>query len=153
MQREDFNNDKVDAGDIGAGHTVTAIYEITPTDAKSKSIDEPRYAANKSEVTAVDANNEYGFLKMRYKLPNGKKSILIEQPILSNSEATTIATREANFSIAVAGFAQLLSNPKYVGDLSYDKVIELALANKGIDPFGYRSEFVQLVRMAKIGEP
>ena len=153
LQREDFNNDKVDAGDIGAGHTVTAIYEITPTDAKSKSIDEPRYAANKSEVTAVDANNEYGFLKMRYKLPNGKKSILIEQPILSNSEATTIATREANFSIAVAGFAQLLSNPKYVGDLSYDKVIELALANKGIDPFGYRSEFVQLVRMAKIGEP
>jgi Ca-activated chloride channel family protein len=153
LNREDFNNDKVDAGDIGAGHTVTAIYEITPADAKSQSIDEPRYAANRSEPKSANAGNEYGFLKMRYKLPNGTKSNLIEQAILNDSKASAKATGEANFSIAVAGFAQLLSNSKYVGDFNYDKVIEVALANKGSDPFGYRSEFIQLVRMAKIAQP
>ncbi|MFT5611411.1 MAG: Ca-activated chloride channel family protein [Arenicella sp.] len=153
LNREDFNNDNVDAGDIGAGHTVTAIYEITPADAKSQSIDEPRYAANRSEPKSADAGNEYGFLKMRYKLPNGTKSNLIEQAILNDSKVSAKATVEANFSIAVAGFAQLLSNSKYVGDLNYDKVIEVALANKGRDPFGYRSEFIQLARMAKIAQP
>jgi Ca-activated chloride channel family protein len=153
LNREDFNNDKVDAGDIGAGHTVTAIYEITPADAKSQSIDEPRYAANRSEPKSADAGNEYGFLKMRYKLPNGTKSKLIEQAILNDSKASAKTTGEANFSIAVASFAQVLSNSKYVGDFNFDKVIEVALANKGSDPFGYRSEFIQLARMAKIAQP
>ena len=150
LNREDFNNDKVDAGDIGAGHTVTAIYEITPTDAKHQSIDAARYTANKSEQASSQKSGEYGYIKIRYKLPNESVSKLIEQPISTNA---TKDSAEAQFSIAVAGFAQLLANGKHTGELNYDAVIEQALSSKGSDPFGYRSEFIQLVRMAKVAKP
>jgi Ca-activated chloride channel family protein len=150
LNREDFNNDKVDAGDIGAGHTVTAVYEITPINSDNKSIDTPRYAENRIAKPATEKNQEYGFLKIRYKLPNDSKSKLIERAILSNAEKETLETR---FSIAVAGFAQLLTGGKYTTNYSYDDVINLALKAKGEDTFGYRSEFIQLVRMAKIAKP
>jgi len=149
LNREDFNNDKVDAGDIGAGHTVTAIYEITPADAETQSIDEPRYALNRATVPESQSN-EYGCLKIRYKLPNSDTSKLIETPISAN---TIEASSEAQFSVAVAGFAQLLSNGQHTGDLDYDDVIASATQHKGSDPFGYRSEFIQLARMAKIAQP
>ena len=149
LNREDFNNDKVDAGDIGAGHTVTAIYEVTPSDAKNQSIDPARYAQNKEAI--ADANStEIGFLKIRYKAPDASKSDLITQVIPSENTKTN---SEAEFSVAVAGFAQLLANSQHTGDLSYDEVIKLAAKNKGEDSFGYRSEFVQLARMAKIAQP
>jgi Ca-activated chloride channel family protein len=150
LNREDFNNDKVDAGDIGAGHTVTAIYEITPANAENKAIDEPRYQQNKRSSFAPSKNTEYGFLKIRYKLPTETKSKLIEHAISMNTGETN---GEAHFSIAVAGFAQLLANSKHTGSLSYDDVIATATKYKGDDAFGYRSEFIQLVRMAKIAQP
>ena len=149
LKREDFNNDKVDAGDIGAGHSVTAIYEITPADATNKSIDTPRYSLNKPETVQSDAN-EYGFVKVRYKLPDSDTSKLIQTAI---GTASSKPNSDVEFSIAVAGFAQLLNGNQNTGDLNYAKVISQAEKHKGDDPFGYRSEFIQLVRMAEIAKP
>lgn len=147
LKREDFNNDKVDAGDIGAGHTVTAIYEITPADADSQLIDELRYSSNKEQTTN---KNEYGFFRLRYKLPGKKISLLIEEAIQPGKrDIDKKLQREVNFANAVAGFAQILRGGKYIDNYSYDDVIALAQANKGDDAFGYRTEFVQLVRKAK----
>ena len=150
LNREDFNNDAVDAGDIGAGHTVTAIYEITPVDSDAHYMDESRYAAQRQPVRA--ASGEYGYLKIRYKLPEENTSKLITRPI---TRADTIElggkgtrARETGFATAVAGFAQLLKGGKYTGDYSYDQVIELAQKSRGDDLYGYRTEFVQLVRKA-----
>jgi len=155
LNREDFNNDKVDAGDIGAGHTVTAIYEITPATAEHKSVDEPRYVGNKVATQAGSKDSsEYGFLKLRYKLPESNTSKLIEKaiPVSANKLEPELA-QEVSFSVAVAGFAQLLTNSKYTGGLNFDDVIKLASANKGADNYGYRSEFIQLARMAKVAQP
>jgi len=151
LKREDFNNDKVDAGDIGAGHTVTAIYEITPADSENQSIDKPRYAANKKTSPATGSKNEYGYVKIRYKTPTGTKSKLIEQAISvkQNKEISS----EVLFSTAVAGFAQLLAGSNYTNDLQYSDLISIAKENTGDDEFGYRSEFIQLVRMAEIAKP
>ncbi len=151
LNREDFNNDKVDAGEIGAGHKVTAIYEITPVSANNKLLEPSRYQTPK----VVDSKtNELAFLRLRYKLPNENQSKLIETPITNQlPEAKPGYQQEINFSVAVAGFAQLLRGSNYLGDYSYDKVIELAQANKGKDEYGYRTEFIQLVRKAKIAQP
>ncbi len=152
LNREDFNNDKVDAGDIGAGHTVTALYEMTPSGTKGM-VDGLRYqnSAAKS-TTASDSNgNEYAFMKIRYKLPDSDTSTLITAPITTADEVDSVksAPREARFATAVAAFGQLLRGGQYTGDFDYDKVIELANSAKGNDPFGYRAEFVNLVRLAK----
>ncbi|AFU99274.1 vWA domain-containing protein [Simiduia agarivorans] len=154
LKREDFNNDKVDAGDIGAGHTVTAIYELTPVGGKTL-IDASRYGTPQD-----DAGNaaEYAFVKLRYKLPGETRSRLIEQPVAARNtanERTRVDTglmREVEFATAVAGFAQLLRGGKYTGSWSYDDAIALAQANKGEDLYGYRTEFVQLVRKAKMAK-
>ncbi|NND83182.1 MAG: DUF3520 domain-containing protein [Gammaproteobacteria bacterium] len=154
LNREDFNNDKVDAGDIGAGHTVTAIYEITPATADTASVDQPRYAKNDVRSTTGKNANEYGYLKIRYKLPSESKSRLIESAIpIDNSDIKRSVAAEAQFSIAVAGFAQLLANSPHTGALDYDAVINSAQQSKGADEFGYRAEFINLVRMAKIARP
>ncbi len=152
LNREDFNNDKVDAGDIGSGHTVTALYEITPTGSGAHLVDSLRYQSTAAPA-AGDRNGEYGFLKIRYKLPDSDTSRLIETPISSAEDvgATgggTVA-REARFAASVAAFGQILRGGRYTADFSYDDVIALANANKGPDEFGYRSEFVNLARLAK----
>ena len=150
LNTEDFNNDKVDAGDIGAGHTVTAIYEITPRDSKKPSIDKPRYAENtKSVAKILSKQGEYGYLKIRYKLPNEDKSKLIETAITNKN---TKPSNDVKFSIAVAGFSQILNGDKNIGRLTLDQVEQAAKANKGKDAFGYRAEFIQLVEMAKLLE-
>lgn len=150
LKREDFNNDKVDAGDIGAGHTVTAIYEITPVGANTQLVDELRYSDNKAQT---GEKNEYGFFRLRYKLPEEKESLLIEEPIrIAKQDVKETLQREVNFANAVAGFAQILRGGKYTGNYSYDDVLTLAQANKGEDAFGYRTEFVQLVRKAKLAK-
>jgi len=154
LNREDFNNDKVDAGDIGSGHTVTAIYEITPVDSASRLIDESRYAASTADVG--HKNGEYALLKVRYKRPDEDASQLMTQIVPANNTLSekqddqTWQQREYNFSAAVAGFAQLLKDDKYMGEWNYDNVIEMALKSRGDDVYGYRNEFVQLVRKAKI---
>lgn len=152
LNREDFSNDKVDAGEIGAGQRVTAIYEITPVGAESGLLEENRYQ-QKAKVDS-SKSSEYAFLRLRYKLPSETKSKLIETPIEKNTllEVNPLYQQEVNFSIAVAGFAQLLKGSNYAGNFNYDKVIELAQANKGKDEYGYRTEFVQLVRKAKIAQ-
>jgi len=152
LNREDFNNDKVDAGEIGSGQRVTAIYEITPVGAESGLLEENRYQQKKKAV--ANKNSEYAFLRLRYKLPSETKSQLIETPIAVANHVKINAEyqQEVNFATAVAGFAQLLRGSNYAGDFTYDKVIELAQANKGKDEYGYRTEFIQLVRKAKIAQ-
>jgi Ca-activated chloride channel family protein len=150
LNREDFNNDAIDAGDIGAGHTVTAIYELTPVGVDARMVDESRYAKRDAEPNSTASQNEYGYLKIRYKLPKESRSQLIERPILvRGGEVSANLRRDVQFSTAVAGFAQLLRGGQFTGELEYDDVIEAALAARGDDPYGYRSEFVQLVRKAK----
>jgi Ca-activated chloride channel family protein len=151
LRREDFNNDAVDAGDVGAGHTVTAIYEITPAGTQG-SVDEPYFEGNRKATEARPRGNGdlYGFLKIRYKLPAEKESKLITEPIPLRSAGTSAAVRrDVRFSTAVAGFAQLLRGGTYTGSLTYDDVIEEAQAARGEDRFGYRAEFIELVRRAR----
>jgi len=150
LNREDFNNDKVDAGDIGSGHTVTAIYELTPVGSGAALIDELRYQP-RTEATTDRAADEYAFLKIRFKLPDSDTSTLITLPVTPDHESATIAAapREARFAAAVAGFGQLLRGGRYTGELTHDDVIELAQGARGEDPFGYRAEFINLVRLAK----
>jgi Ca-activated chloride channel family protein len=151
LKREDFNNDAVDAGDVGSGHSVTAIYEITPVGVDARMVEPGRYAKKPEQpVVAVGNAGEYGFLKIRYKLPESSKSQLIEQPIrIGADNGVGAIARDVQFSTAVAGFAQLLRGGQYTGALGYDDVIKQGLAARGDDPFGYRNEFVQLVRRAQ----
>jgi Ca-activated chloride channel family protein len=151
LNREDFNNDKVDAGDVGSGHTVTAIYEITPIDSDAKLIDDSRYESPSRVRGAASRGkaNEYGFLKIRYKLPNGIRSRLLEEPIRMDTGVPAALRQDVEFSTAVAGFAQLLRGSRYTGPLTFEDVIKQAQAGVGEDPFGYRTEFVQLVGKAQ----
>jgi Ca-activated chloride channel family protein len=153
LRREDFNNDAVDAGDVGAGHTVTAIYEITPVGAGAPSVDARRYGSDaKSDKAGKRGglSGEWGFLKIRYKLPDGQESKLLEQPINKDMPAANAAVkRDVRFSTAVAGFAQLLRGGKYTGKLRYDDIIEDADGALDSDSNGRRAEFVQLVRKAR----
>jgi Ca-activated chloride channel family protein len=151
LNREDFNNDKVDAGDIGSGHAVTAIYEITPVGSKSRRVDELRYQQTPPVEVKDFGNGEYAFVKIRYKLPEGTVSKLITAPVDSRNESKTLAEapQEARFATAVAAYGQLLKGDTSLGSFSYDDVIALARAARGPDTFGYRSEFINLVELAK----
>ena len=143
LAREDFNNDRVDAGDIGAGHTVTAIYEITPVGSDAIRNGALRYA--EAQETA-GASAELGFFKLRYKRPGETTSVLIEEPILPGQGSVSDDVR---FSAAIAGFGQLLRDGRYLGAWSFDAAIALANDAKGDDPFGYRGEAVTLMRLAE----
>jgi len=153
LRREDFNNDLVDAGDIGAGHSVTAIYEITPVESGGRLIDDLRYGKQKTpeKIQAEDKSNEYAFLKIRYKLPGTENSRLITMPIGMEREYQQIdrVPGEARFACAVAAFGQLLRGDTFVKSFTYDDVITLAQTARGKDLFGYRAEFLNLVRLAQ----
>ena len=152
LNREDFNNDSVDAGEIGSGHTVTALYEIVPAGSPAALVDDLRYGSEAASA-ATDMSDEYGFLRIRYKLPDEDESRLIETPISAADDVSPgdggTPAREARFAASVAAFGQILRGGRYTGDYSLDDVIALANANKGEDEFGYRAEFVNLVRLAK----
>lgn len=151
LNREDFNNEKVDAGDIGAGHSVTALYELTLTDSDAELINDSRYQTN--EVKADKVSGEYGYLKMRFKFPNEDQSTLIERAITDEYyDVESVLNNEVTFATAVAGFAQKLTGSVYLNNLSYDDIIDMAQSSKGDDLYGYRTEFIQLVRKAKIAE-
>ena len=160
LSREDFNNDRVDAGDIGSGHTVTAIYEITPAGAPTLA-DDLRYGsktapAGASSTAAPKAvSNELGFLKLRYKRPNDDTSQLISLPVTDDLAKATMneVPVEQRFSVAVAAFAQLLKGAPYTQGYTFDDVLALAQPARGDDPFGYRAEFLNLVRLAKSAQP
>ncbi len=150
LNREDFANDKIDAGEIGAGQRVTAIYEITPNGEKGL-LEPSRYQT--SSTASDKQTNEYAFVRLRYKLPQDNKSTLVETPVLVKAkEANAAVQSEVKFGVAVAGFAQLLRGGQFMENFSYDDVITLAQDNKGKDEFGYRNEFIQLVRKAKIAK-
>jgi Ca-activated chloride channel family protein len=148
LNRDDFDNDKVDAGDVGSGQTVTALYEVVPVGGPS-TMGGSRYA--KPVVTGGGRSSELGFVKIRYKLPKSDTSRLITTPIDGRLEVRSFdqAPRDARFATAVAGFAELLRGGRYTGSLSYDDVLRIASASRGPDEFGYRSEFIQLVKAAE----
>jgi Ca-activated chloride channel family protein len=144
LAREDFNNDRVDAGEIGAGHAVTAIYEITAPGSPSLSVTPLRYG---EAVAAPDTGSaELGFLRLRWKAPGETTSALLELPITPDMAPVT---PEARFAAAIAGFGQLLTGGTYLGDWGWDQAIALALEGRGEDPFGYRAEAIGLMRLAK----
>lgn len=153
LNREDFNNDKVDAGEVGSGHSVTAIYEITPADSGQKPVDDLRYGKEAGQ-TKSEPSTEYAFLKIRYKLPREDASRLISQPIAEAQAYASVSAIPADmqFAAAVAAFGQLLRNDPFTGSFSYDDVLQLAEPARGRDPFGYRSEFLNLVRLARTGK-
>jgi Ca-activated chloride channel family protein len=149
LNRDDFDNDKVDAGDVGSGQSVTALYEIVPIGGP-RAIGDLRYGARGSAQRTSSAS-EFGFVKIRYKLPKSNTSRLISTAIDRRTEFPSFsqAPRDARFAAAVAGFSELLRGGKYSGSLNYDDILRMAAASRGKDEFGYRSEFVQLVRSAK----
>lgn len=150
LAREDFQNDRVDAGEIGSGHRVTAIYEITPVGSGGERVPPLRYGREKKPQPGA-ASGEYAFVKIRYKLPESDTSTLISQAVTSANEYERIeqAPLDVRFAAAVAGFGQLMRGSPYTEKFDYDQVIELARAARGEDRFGYRSEFLQLVRLAQ----
>ena len=143
LKREDFNNDKVDAGDIGAGANVTAIYEITPTGSAGARIDPLRYA-NSSEPAR--RGDKLAFLRLRYKLPAQSRSRLIEQPIAAQTEARP--SQRLRFAAAVGAFADALRGGRYLDGYGYTQIARLANDARGDDGNGYRAGFVQLVKLA-----
>jgi Ca-activated chloride channel family protein len=149
LKREDFDNDKVDAGDVGSGQTVTALYEIVPVGGPRANGD-LRYAPV-PPIAAAGVSSELGFVKIRYKLPKSDTSLLLSTPIDRRVQFARFedAPQDARFATAVAGFAELLRGGRYNGALSYDDVLRMANGAKGNDEFGYRTEFIQLVRAAR----
>jgi Ca-activated chloride channel family protein len=147
LNREDFNNDQVDAGEVGAGASVTALYEITPAGA-TPSADPLRYGGRAPPPSPA---GELAFLKIRYKLPGEGRSRLIERPI-TRADATAslqAAPEPTRWAVAVAGFGQKLKQDPRVSDaFGWNDIVGLAQAGRGADPFGERAEFVQLVRAA-----
>jgi Ca-activated chloride channel family protein len=155
LNREDFNNDTVDAGEIGAGHTVTALYEITPAGSGGELNDPLRYGTSAPVATEVAADDELGFLKMRYKAPLGDVSKLIEMPIgrdLVLDDAMK-AGNDPRFAAAVAAFGQKLKGSSYGETITWQQITDLANGSKGPDVNGYRAEFVQLVGLAALLNP
>ncbi len=143
LAREDFNNDRVDAGDIGAGHRVTAIYEVTPVGSDAIRNGPLRYGDQ--PVLAGDAG-ELGYFKLRYKRPGETTSVLIEEAI---PVAETTASEDVRFSVAMAGFGELLRGGTYLGAWGWNEAIALASDARGADRFGYRAEAVTLMRLAE----
>ncbi|MGR9272405.1 vWA domain-containing protein (plasmid) [Rhizobium leguminosarum] len=153
LKREDFNNDRVDAGDIGSGHSVTAIYEITPKGSPAVMNDDLRYgAANNAPAENADTarQGELAFVKMRYKRPGEDKSALVTTPVNDSNTVAAVdaAPQDVCFSVAVAAFGQKLSRIAAVDSYSYQAIADLAAASRGADTFGYRSDFLSLVRLA-----
>ncbi|CAM5273273.1 vWA domain-containing protein [Rhodanobacter lindaniclasticus] len=143
LKREDFNNDQVDAGEIGAGANVTAIYEITPSGSAGARIDPLRYG---ERADTRDHGHELGFLRLRYKLPGQSTSRLIEQPIAA--QAAPRASERLRWAAAVAAFADALRGGKYLDGYDYAQIAQLANGARGEDANGYRAAFVQLVKLA-----
>ncbi len=156
LAREDFNNDKVDAGEIGAGHTVTALYEIRFSDSNTLSMDPLRYqkqrSVNKPVARDDYSDSELGYLKLRYKNPGEIQSQLISKALDKKSLLSKVQNPSENirFAASVAAFAQQLSGGKYLQHFNYQQIRQLAQSSKGYDPSGIRGEFLQLVSLAEL---
>lgn len=152
LNAEDFNDDTKDAGEIGAGHTVTALYELIPVGARDrqkwiKSIDELKYQSS-SEVK-METSDEWLTMKLRYKEPAGKKSQLIEEVVTGEVKAFDAASNDFRFAASVAGFGMLLSGSEYKGELNYETVRAMAKAARGDDEQGFKAEMIRLIKTAE----
>lgn len=146
LKREDFSNDKVDAGEIGAGHTVTALYEIVPAGGKGW-LEPLRY---QSSAQPAGKSGELAWLRIRYKAPGEASSRLLERPIaLNEAKPVAAASEDLRFAAAVAAFAQQLKDGRYTGDFDLAQSIALARSGKGEDRYGLRGEFIQLAEIAQ----
>lgn len=149
LAREDFANDKVDAGEIGAGHRVTAIYEVTPKGGPARTAP-LRYAQTAEDADGADGGgasaDELAFLRLRWKTPGEGVSEEVATPIANEVGAPGEAAR---FAAAVAGFGQILRRSPHLGDWSYENALALAEGAKGADPSGRRAEFLELIRLAR----
>jgi Ca-activated chloride channel family protein len=151
MAAEDFNDDKKDAGELGSGHTVTALYEIIPVGVKSEfisKVDELKYQPVKTGVAANPVSDEIMTIKLRYKKPEGDVSRLIVHPVADTHIALANTSDNFRFSAAVASFGMLLRNSEFKQQATYQQVIQLAKGAKGADVNGYRQEFINLVQAA-----
>jgi len=150
LAKEDFNDDTVDAGEIGAGHTVTALYEVVPVGVE---IDTPKVDALKyqrpSETGAAAGSGELLTVKLRYKQPQGSKSRLIERPVVDRGETLRSASPDFRFAAAVAAFGMLLRDSEYKGSATFGMVGDLAASGRSDDRYGFRAEFEQLVELAE----
>jgi Ca-activated chloride channel family protein len=150
LRAQDFNDDKKDAGEIGAGHTVTALYEIVPP---GKEMDVPGVDPLKYQKPMPSApsahSGELLTLKLRYKEPEGDTSKLLEFPVIDRGAKYRAASQDFKFAAAVAAFGMILQDSPYKGNATLGQVLELAQENRGPDAQGYRGEFIELVRKAK----
>jgi Ca-activated chloride channel homolog len=146
LKSEDFNNDKKDAGELGSGHTVTALYEIIPVGVKSDvyNIDELKYQQNKT--AAVKYTDELLTVKLRYKKPDGDVSKLISHELHDKKISLENSSDNLKWSASVAAFGMLLRESDYVRDFTYEQVVALAQSAKGKDEEGYRAEFISMAK-------
>lgn len=151
LKTTDFANDRVDAGEIGSGHSVTAIYEFMPKGAANSLVEPLRYGKPKKLAAAAIKSNEYAFVKLRHKAPGGTESRLTSWPVGHNNERASLAdsATDLRFSVAIAGFAQMLRGEVDATPAAWDATIALADGARGADPQGWRAEAVQLMRAAK----
>jgi Ca-activated chloride channel family protein len=157
LRKEDFNNDKVDAGEIGAGHTVTALYEVLPVGAGANPaasvppVDPLKYQplTAKSAPGGSEPMGEMLTVKLRYKQPDGDKSELIEKPVTDSNAAFASASPDFKFAAAVAEFGMILRDSEHKGNGTFGAVLEWAQEGKGADANGYRAGFIELVKKAE----
>ena len=158
LTREQFNDDKVDAGDVGAGHTVTALYEVVPKGAQG-SVDPLRYASEAAKAAGAGApasppgaarKDELAWVKLRYKEPGQTVSKLVEFPVRKPARLPSVDSvdSELKFALAVAAWGQWLRGSSLIGNYGPDQVLALARPSRGADPYGHRAEFLRLVELS-----
>ena len=149
LNKEDFNNDKKDAGDLGSGHTVTALYEIIPVGVKSEgfiqSVDDLKYQKT-DKIRKTTKSDEVLTLKLRYKDPDGDTSKLLVKALEGGALPVAGTSENFRFSAAVAAFGMILRDSKFKGNATLHQVVALAQSAKGKDEEGYRAEFIKMVR-------
>nr|WP_321405553.1 von Willebrand factor type A domain-containing protein [uncultured Carboxylicivirga sp.] len=152
LNKEDFNDDTKDAGEIGAGHTVTALYEIIPQGAKDaeewiKTVDNLKYQKKLVHRTN-DTSDEWLTLKLRYKKPDENKSTLMEYAVKGTVDEFRKASDDFRFAASVAAFGMKLSDSKYLGEMNYDSIQDIAKEARGEDVDGFKAEMVRLIKTA-----
>lgn len=151
LAKEDFNDDTKDAGEMGSGHTVTALYEVIPVGVKSsflRDVDKLKYQQEPERLSKTAQTDEIMTVKFRYKAPDGDVSKLIEHPLRDQELKLGATSANFRFAAAVAEFGMLLRKSEFISDASFDQVIELARKARGNDEEGYRAEFIRLVESA-----
>jgi hypothetical protein len=150
LQDEDFNNDRKDAGELGAGHSVTVLYEVVPYggDIKLSGVDPLRYQAERKK-TEIAKGDEILFVKLRYKEPNGERSTIMTVPVADSPKEFNHSSDNLRFAASVAGFGMLLRDSRHKGSTTFASIQSMARSSVGKDGKGYRAEFLRMVRLAE----